>query len=197
MKNYLLIISVLTLISCHTKKRISEIKTTDQHAILQISDNSKTQINLKTSRTDSSKTLKSDIENINYLTSFDMEFDLFPIKEKSILTNQVNRNDDFLNQLLDKSNKVKIHINHTQQKFNSQLLTQQNDIKSKTNSSVSKEGTYKQVQKIDIKEKNKLNSESKTYTSLMWWVVAAGILITVYLLNKFNIPALILGFFKL
>ena len=101
-------------------------------------------------------------------------------------------------QLINKSKKVKIHINRTQRKSNNQLLTQQNNIKSKIDSGVSKERIYKQVQKIDIKEKNKLSSESKTYTALTWWLLAGvSILITVYILNKFNIPSVILGFFKL
>jgi hypothetical protein len=122
---------------------------------------------------------------------------LIPNKEKSILITD-KTNGAFFEQLLNKSQKVKIHINQTQQKFNSELLTQQNSLKSKIDSNVSKEETYKQVQKIDIKEKNKLSSESKTYTGLMWWIIAAvGILIIVYILNKFNIFALILGFFKL
>ncbi len=50
----------------------------------------------------------------------DMEFDLIPAKEKSILISDKN-NVAFFEQLVNKSQKVKIRINHSQQKSNSQL----------------------------------------------------------------------------
>ena len=198
MKNYLLTItSVILLAACHLKKKTSEINTVDHHAVLQTTKDIKTQTNLKVVQIDSSKTIKSSIDNLNSSESVDMEFDLIPGVEKSILISDKN-NVVLFEQLINKSKKVKIHINRTQQKSNNQLLTQQNNIKSKIDSGVSKERIYKQVQKIDIKEKNKLSSESKTYTALTWWLLAGvGILITVYILNKFNIPSVILGFFKL
>jgi hypothetical protein len=198
MKNYLLsIISVVLLLAgCHIKKKTSEINTVDRQTVLQTTKDVKAQTNLKVIQTDSSKIIKSSIDDLNYSESINMEFELIPSKKKSILISNKN-NGALFEQLLNKSQKVKIHINHTQQKFNSQLLTQQNNIKSKIDSNVSKEDIYKQTQKIDIKEKNKLSSESKTYTALMWWViVAAVVLITVYLLNKFNIFGLILSFLK-
>lgn len=198
MKNYLLsIISVALFAGCHLKKKTSEINTVDHQTVLQTTKDVKTQTNLKVAQINSSKTVKSTIDNLNYSESVDVEFELIPGKEKSILISDKNYAVLF-EQLINKSKKVKIHINRTQQKSNNQLLTQQNNIKSKIDSGVNKERIYKQVQKIDIKEKNKLNSESKTYTALTWWLLAGvGILITVYILNKFNIPSVILGFFKL
>lgn len=197
MKNYLLsIISVVLLLAgCHIKKKTSEINTVDRQTVLQTTEDVKAQTNLKVIQIDSSKIIKSSIDDLNYSESINMEFELIPSKEKSILISNKN-NGVFFEQLLNRSQKVKIHINHTRQKFNSQLLTQQKNIKSKTDSSVSKDEVYKHAQKIDIKEKNKLRSESKTYTSLTWWVIVAVILITVYLLNKFNIFGLILSFLK-
>lgn len=191
-----MIISIVLLIGCQLKKKTSEIKTVDRQTTLQTTGGVKTQTSLKVIRIDSSKIVKSTINNLNYTESVDMEFDLIPNKEKSILISDKS-NAAFFEQLLNKSQKVKIHINHTQKQSNGQLLTQQNNIKSKTDSSVSKEVVYKQAQKIDIKEKNKLSSESKTYTTLTWWIIAAGVLITVYFFIKCNIPALILSFFKL
>jgi len=198
MKNYLLsLISVVLFAGCHLKKKTSEINTIDRQTVLQTTGNIKTQTNLKVIQIDSSKIVKSSIDNLNYSESVDMEFDLAPTKEKSILILDKN-NITLFQQILNKSQKIKIHINRTQQKLNSQLLTQQNNIISKIDSFVSKEGIYKQTQKIDIKEKNSLSSESKTYTALTWWVFAAAcVIISIYILNKFNIPSLILGFFKL
>lgn len=122
---------------------------------------------------------------------------MIPNNEKSAFVTVKNDSSIFA-QLLNRSQKVKIHINHSQQKSNSQLLTQQNNINSKTDSSVSKEVVYKQAQKIDIKEKSKFSSESKTYTALTWWIITVVcILITIYILKKFNIYTLLAGFFKL
>lgn len=197
MKNYLLtIISFVLLISCQLKKKTSEINTLDQQTILQATKDVKTQTNLKVIHGDSSKIIKSNFDNLSYSKSLDIEFVLIPNKEKSIFITSKS-DSSFFGQLLNRSQKVKIHFNHAQHKSNSQLLTQQNYIKSKTDSSVSKKETYKEAQKIDIKQKNKSISESKTYTALTWWIIAAGLLIIAYFLNKFKIPALILGFFKL
>jgi len=198
MKNHLLtIISIVLLTCCHLKKKTSEINTIDLQTVLQTTDDVKTQTNLKVVQIDSSKIVKSSIDNLNYSESVDMEFDLQPSKERSILISDKSYS-TFFEQLLNKSQKVKIHINHSQQKSNSQLLTQQNHIKLKIDSGVRREGTYKQTHKTDIKEKNRLSSESKTYTALTWWIIATVcILITVYILKKFNIYRLIVGFFKL
>jgi hypothetical protein len=196
MKKYLLpIISVVLFAGCHLKKKIAEIKTINQQTALQTTEDVKTQTNLKVARIDSSKIVKSNINNLNYSESIDIEFDLIPNAEKLLLISDKS-NTAFFEQLLNRSQKVKIHINHSQQKSNSQLLTQQNNIKSKIDSGVNKEGIYKRTQKIDIKEKNKLSSESKTYTALTWWIIAtACILITVYILKKINIHTLIARFF--
>ena len=198
MKNYLLsLISVVLFSGCHLKKKTSETNTIDRQTVLQTTRDIKTQTNLKVIQIDSSKIVKSSIDNLNYSESVDMEFDLTPTKENSILISD-KKNVTLFEQILNKSQKVKIHINRAQQKSNRQLLTQQNNIKSKIDSGVSKEGIYKQTQKIDIKEKNSLSSESKTYTALTWWIFAAAcVIISIYILNKFNILSLILGFFKL
>jgi uncharacterized protein YcfL len=198
MKNFLLaIISVALFAGCHLKKKTSEINTIDQQTVVQNTQNVKTQTNLKAIQIDSSKVIKSSIDNLNYAESVNIEFDLVPTKEKSISISD-KTNNAFIEHLLNKSQKVKIHINRNQQKSNSQLLTQQNNIQLKTDSGVSKDEIYKQVQKTDITKKNKSSTESKTYTALMWWVIiAACILIAVYILKKFNIYTIIAGFFKL
>ena len=86
MKNYLLsIISVALFAGCHLKKKTSEINTVDHHAVLQTTKDIKTQTNLKVVQIDSSKTIKSSIDDLNYSESVDMEFHLIPGKEKSIL----------------------------------------------------------------------------------------------------------------
>ncbi len=197
MNKYLLtIISIVLFMSCQLKKKTSEINTVDQQTVLQNTKDVKTQTNLKIIHVDSSKIIKSNLDNLYYSKSSEIEFELIPNNEESTFVTAKN-NSSIFDKLLNRSQRVKILFNHAQQKSNSQLLTQQNYIKSKTDSSVSKKETHKQAQKIDIKEKNELISESKTYTTLIWWTIAAGVLITIYFFNKFNIPALILGFFKL
>ncbi|GAB2984047.1 hypothetical protein GCM10027049_22010 [Mucilaginibacter puniceus] len=198
MKNYLLpIILVALFTSCHLKKKTSKINTIDRQTVLNTTEGVRTQTNLKVIRIDSSKIVKSSIDNLDYSESVNMEFDLIPTKEKSILIPYKN-NVTLFEQILDKSQKVKIHINRIQQKSNSQLLARQNNIKSKIDSGASYDGIYKQTQKINIKEKNRLSSESKTSTPLTWWIIATVyILITVYILKKFNIFTLIASFFKL
>lgn len=194
MKNYLLIIiSIVLLIGCQLKKKTSEINTVDQQTVLQITEDVKTKTNLNVTHVDSSKIIKSNINNLHYSESMDIQFDMIPAKEKSI---SYNNNVTLFEQLLNKSQKVKIHINRIQQKSNSHLITQQNNIKSKMDSGVSRVGIYKQTHKADIKAKNKLISESKTYPTVTWWIIALGLLIIVYFLNKFNVPAIILRFFK-
>ena len=192
MKNYLLpLVSVLLFAGCHLKKKTSEINTVDKQTILQTTKGVKTQTDSKIIRIDSSKITRSSIEDLNHSKSIEIEFEL--ISEKSI---PGKNNSAFFEQLLNKSQKVKIRINHTQQKINSQLLIQQNNIKSKIDSSTSKEESYKQALKINIKEKSKVTSESKINGSLMWWVIAVGILAITYFLNKFNINGFILRLFK-
>ncbi len=196
MKNHLLtIISIVLLTGCYLKKKTSEINTIDLKTVLQTTKDVKTQTNLKVVQIDSSKNVKSSTDNLNYSQSVDLEFDLIPNKETSILISNKS-NTTLFEQLLSRSKKVKIYINHTQQKSNIKLLTQQNNIKSNIDSAVSKVEVYNHSQKTAIREKNNLSSETKTYTALAWWLIAVGILITIYLLNKFNIFTLIVGVFK-
>ncbi|RZA03032.1 MAG: hypothetical protein EOP47_04660 [Sphingobacteriaceae bacterium] len=196
MKNHLLtIISIVLLTGCHLKKKTSEINTIDLKTVLQTTEDVKTQTNLKVVQIDSSKIVKSSTDNLNYSQSVDLEFDLIPNKETSILIPNKS-NTTLFEQLLSRSKKVKIYINHIQQKSNIKLLTQQNNIKSNIDSAVSKVEVYKNSQKTAIREKNILSSETQTYTVLAWCFIAVGILITIYLLNKFNIFTLIVGVFK-
>jgi hypothetical protein len=183
MKNYQLpIIAVALLTGCHLKKKTSEIYTIDQQTVSHTIGDIKTQTNLKVIQIDSSKIIKSRAENLNYSESVKLEFDLIPTTAKSILD---KNNVALFEHLVNKSKKVKIHINRTQDKSNRQLQTQQNSIKLKIDSVVNNEGTYKQAQTIDIKEKNKLNSESKTYTALTWWIIAtAFVIITASILKS-------------
>lgn len=110
---------------------------------------------------------------------------------------QFYKNDGFFNQLLNKSNKVKIHTNQIQQTSSNRLVTQQNNVKSIVDSTSDKHNFYKYEQKIDVKTKHKgLASATKTPLNVAWWLILIIIIIGIYLLNKFNIITFVSSLFK-
>ena len=169
---------------------------TPTSAVIKTMDNSKLQTNLKTLQTDSTKIMRSVIENVNYLGSINMEFDLLKEVPDLIAKNSDGKGGDFLYQLLNHSRKVKIHVEHAQQNSNSQLLTQQNNTKSLTDATVNKQIAYKQEQRTNIQEKTDAIAETKPST-IIYCLIATSIILGIYILSKLNIPTLLLRFFRI
>ncbi len=114
-----------------------------------------------------------------------------------MISDQFYKNDDFFNQLLNKSSKVKIHTNQVQQNSSNRLVTQQNTIKSIIDSTSYKHNSSNYKQKIDIKNKYKgVASVTKTPLNMIWWLIFIVIIIGIYLLNKLNIITFVSSLFK-